>query len=51
MIAVRIGPDIRMVVVGALSYFAKRSSPKKPQDLTAHNCINLRLPTYGGLYA
>ncbi len=51
MIAVRIGPDMRMAVVGAPSYFAKRSSPKKPQDLTEHNCINLRLPTYGGLYA
>ena len=51
MIAVRIGPDIRMAVVGAPSYFAKRSPPKKPQDLTEHNCINLRLPTYGGLYA
>src|SRR5437667_1243720 len=51
MIAVRIGPDMRMAVVGAPSYFAKRSPPKKPQDLTDHNCINLRLPTYGGLYA
>jgi DNA-binding transcriptional LysR family regulator len=51
MIAVRIGPDMRMAVVGASSYFAKRSLPKKPQDLTGHNCINLRLPTYGGLYA
>jgi len=51
MIAVRIGPDMRMAVVGAPSYFAKRSSPKKPQDLTDHDCINLRLPTYGGLYA
>src|SRR3989475_8475748 len=51
MIAVRIGPDMRMAVVGAPSYFAKRSPPKKPQDLTEHNCINLRLPTYGGLYA
>jgi hypothetical protein len=40
-----------MAVVGAPSYFAKRSVPKKPQDLTDHNCINLRLPTYGGLYA
>jgi DNA-binding transcriptional LysR family regulator len=40
-----------MAVVGAPSYFTKRSSPKKPQDLTDHNCINLRLPTYGGLYA
>ena len=51
MIAVRIGPDMRMAVVGAPSYFVKRLLPKKPQDLTDHNCINLRLPTYGGLYA
>ena len=51
MIAVRIGPDMRMSVVGAPSYFAQRSTPKKPQDLTDHNCMNLRLPTYGGLYA
>src|SRR6266545_4440207 len=40
MIAVRIGPDLRMAVVGAPSYFARRSRPKKPQDLTAHHCIN-----------
>jgi DNA-binding transcriptional LysR family regulator len=51
MIAVRIGPDMRMAVVGAPSYFEKRSVPKKPQDLTEHNCINLRLPSHGGLYA
>jgi DNA-binding transcriptional LysR family regulator len=51
MIAVRIGPDMRMSVVGAPEYFDKRSIPRKPQDLTAHNCINLRLPTHGGLYA
>ncbi|MDE1939469.1 MAG: LysR family transcriptional regulator [Alphaproteobacteria bacterium] len=51
MIAVRIAPDMRMAVVGAPSYFAKRPPPKRPQDLTAHSCINLRLPTYGGLYA
>jgi len=51
MIAVRIGPDMRMAIVGAPSYFAKRSPPKKPQDLTDHNCINLRLPTHGGVYA
>jgi DNA-binding transcriptional LysR family regulator len=51
MIAVRIGPDISMAVVGSPSYFAKRKRPKTPQDLTAHDCINLRLPTYGGLYA
>jgi DNA-binding transcriptional LysR family regulator len=51
MVAVRVGADMRMAVVGAPSYFARRSKPKKPQDLTAHDCINLRLPTYGGLYA
>jgi DNA-binding transcriptional LysR family regulator len=51
MIAVRIGPDMRMAVVGAPSYFKKSARPKIPQDLTAHNCINLRLPTHGGLYA
>ena len=51
MIAVRIGPEARMAVVGATSYFVKRSRPKKPQDLIGHNCINLRLPTRGGLYA
>ncbi len=47
----RIGPDMRMAAVGAPSYFARHPRPKKPQDLTAHDCINLRLPTYGGLYA
>lgn len=51
MIAVRIGPDFRMAVVGTPTYFAKRPKPKVPQDLTAHDCINIRLPTYGGIYA
>jgi DNA-binding transcriptional LysR family regulator len=51
MIAVRVGPDMRMAVVGAPSYFAKRSPPRKPQELISHNCINLRVPTRGGLYA
>jgi DNA-binding transcriptional LysR family regulator len=51
MIAVRIGPDMRMAVVGAPAYFRKRSEPKRPPDLVNHNCINLRLPTLGGLYA
>jgi DNA-binding transcriptional LysR family regulator len=51
MIAVRIGPDLRMAVVGAPSYFQNRPEPKKPQDLIGHNCIGLRLPTHGGLYA
>jgi len=51
MIAVPIGPDMRMAVVGSPSYFARRKQPRTPKHLTAHNCINLRLPTYGGLYA
>jgi DNA-binding transcriptional LysR family regulator len=51
MIAVRIGPDMRMAVVGAPSYFRKRPEPKRPQDLIGHDCINLRLTTHGGLYA
>lgn len=51
MIAVPISPPMRMAVVGSPAYFEKRPQPRKPQDLTAHNCINLRLPTHGGLYA
>lgn len=51
MIAVRIGPDVRFVVVGAPAYFNNRPKPEAPKDLTDHSCINLRLPTYGGLYA
>ncbi|MBR1129950.1 LysR family transcriptional regulator [Bradyrhizobium iriomotense] len=51
MIAVRIGPEMRMAVVGSPAYFAARAKPKQPQDLTEHSCINLRLPTYGGIYA
>ncbi len=51
MIAVPIGPDMRMAVVGAPSYFADRTKPRTPQELTGHNCINLRLPNHGNLYA
>jgi DNA-binding transcriptional LysR family regulator len=51
MIAMRIGPDFRMAVIGAPAYFERRPKPKQPQDLTAHDCINIRLPTYGGIYA
>jgi DNA-binding transcriptional LysR family regulator len=51
MIAVRIGPDLGFAVVGAKSYFAERPPPRTPQDLVGHSCINLRLPTHGGLYA
>ena len=50
MIAVPIGPDMRMVVVGSPAYFADRPVPQTPHDLTGHACINLRLPTRGGLY-
>jgi len=51
MISVRVGPDIRFAVVGSPAYFKKRSKPKTPQDLLGHNCMTLRLPTHGGLYA
>ena len=51
MIALRIGPDMRMAVVGTPSYFKKRPAPKSPHDLTEHICINLRLPSHGGVYA
>jgi DNA-binding transcriptional LysR family regulator len=50
MIAVPIGPDVRMIVVGSPAYFATRPPPRTPHDLTDHACINLRLPTRGGLY-
>ena len=50
MIAVRIGPDLRMAAVATPSYFEAYSKPKTPQDLTRHNCLNMRLQTYGGLY-
>ena len=51
MIAVRIGPDLRMAVVGAPSYFRSMPEPKKSQDLIGHNCINLRLPRHENVYA
>jgi DNA-binding transcriptional LysR family regulator len=51
MISVRIGPDIRMAAVASPAYFAERGRPRKPQDLAGHNCINMRFPTLGGLYA
>lgn len=50
MVAVRIGPDLRMAAVATPSYFAKRRPPRVPQDLAEHQCINLRLPTFGGFY-
>lgn len=51
MIAVRIGPDVRMAAVAAPAYLAQNPAPQTPQDLTRHRCINLRLQTQGGLYA
>jgi len=50
MIAVRIGPEMRMAVVASTEYFTRNPIPQIPQDLTAHKCINMRLPTYGGLF-
>jgi len=51
MIAVPVSADLRMAVFGSPDYLARHGVPETPEDLTAHNCINLRLPTYGGLYA
>jgi len=50
MIAVRIGPQMRMVAVASPSYFARKPPPATPQDLADHDCINLRLPV-GGIYS
>ena len=51
MVAVRIGPDLRMAVVGTPGYFAGRKKPETPHDLSHHACLNLRLATAGGIYA
>lgn len=51
MIAVRIAPELHMAVVATPKYLEGRASPASPRDLTDHQCINLRLPTHGGLYA
>lgn len=51
MVFVRIGPDVRFAVIGTKAYFDKYGIPKTPQDLVSHTCINLRLPTHGGLWA
>ncbi len=51
MIATRIGPDLRMAVVGSPEYLARNPAPHTPQDLPAHRCINLRMLSSGGLYA
>jgi DNA-binding transcriptional LysR family regulator len=51
MIAVKIGPDLRLAVVGSPTYFAEHGTPASPNDLTHHRCINIRQSTKGGLYA
>ena len=51
MIAVRIAPDMQMAVVGSAAYFAQYGVPQTPEQLENHRCINMRLPTLGGLYA
>lgn len=50
MIAVKIGPDMRMAIVSAPGYFTEHGIPETPHDLQNHNCINMRLPTAGGVY-
>ena len=50
MIAVPIGPDLRLAVVGSPDYFKRHPRPMNPHDLTSHRCINLRMPTHGSLY-
>ena len=51
MVAVRIGPDLRMVAAASPDYFATRAAPRGPHDLARHNCINQRFTTSVGLYA
>lgn len=50
MVAMPVGPEMRMVTVASPEYLAKYGSPLRPENLTKYRCINLRLPTYGGLY-
>jgi DNA-binding transcriptional LysR family regulator len=51
MVAIPVGPPMRMAAVAAPAYFSSRSRPKRPEELIGHSCINMRLPTRGGLYA
>lgn len=51
MIALPVGPQLRMAVVGSPAYFQRHPRPKSPHDLTGHNCITIRLPTHGGIFA
>lgn len=50
MIALKIGPEMRMAVVASPGYFDEKGIPETPEELAAHNCIHTRLPTYGGLF-
>jgi DNA-binding transcriptional LysR family regulator len=50
MIALRIGPDLRMIVVGSPDYFKRHPKPQTPRELIGHDCINLRMATHGDLY-
>jgi DNA-binding transcriptional LysR family regulator len=50
MVAMRIGPDMRMAAIASPAYFALREPPQAPHDLAEHRCVNLRFPTHGGLY-
>ncbi|RBP84992.1 LysR family transcriptional regulator [Rhodobacter sp. 140A] len=50
MVAVRIGPEMRMAVVASPAYFSHHPMPQSAEDLTSHNCINSRLPTYGTIF-
>lgn len=51
MIAVPIAPGLRMGVAASPAYLAGKTLPVVPRDLTAHRCVNLRLPTHGNLFA
>ncbi|QRM44659.1 LysR family transcriptional regulator [Rhizobium sp. BG4] len=51
MVAVRIGPELRMAIIGSPDYFSNNPIPRTPQDLNSHRCINLRMLSGGGLYA
>ena len=51
MISVRVGPELRMAVMGSPGYLASRPAPRTPQELAQHQCINMRFVTQGGLYA
>jgi len=50
MIAMRIGPDVSMAVVGSPDYFSRHTKPQTPYDLINHNCINMRMATRGNFY-